>query len=71
MFARITHLAITSDNYATNARFYQALFGMKASNTQRPARAAPVGDGQINRLEARLTDPVQTDDVIFVRESLF
>ncbi len=29
------------------------------------------GDGQINRVEARLTDPVQTDDVIFVRESLF
>ena len=47
MFARINHLAITSDNYATNARFYQALFGMKASNAQRPARAAPVGDGQI------------------------
>ena len=47
MFARINHLAITSDNYATNARFYQALFGMKAANTQRPARAAPVGDGQI------------------------
>ena len=47
MFARINHLAITSDSYATNARFYQALFGMKASNAQRPARAAPVGDGQI------------------------
>ncbi len=47
MFAKINHLAIASDYYATNARFYQALFGMKASNTQRPARAAPVGDGQI------------------------
>src|SRR4051794_32773710 len=47
MFARINHLAITSDSYATNARFYQALFGMRAANAQRPARAAPVGDGQI------------------------
>lgn len=47
MFAKINHLAICSDYYATNARFYQALFGMKASNSQRPARAMPVGDGQI------------------------
>ncbi|MFM1813445.1 MAG: hypothetical protein RLZ98_140 [Pseudomonadota bacterium] len=47
MFAKINHLAICSDLYATNARFYQALFGMKASNAQRPARAAPIGDGQI------------------------
>ena len=29
------------------------------------------GDGQVHRMEAKLTDPVQTDDVIFVRESLF
>ncbi len=47
MFAKINHLAITSDHYAKNARFYQALFGMKASNQGRPARACPVGDGQI------------------------
>jgi catechol 2,3-dioxygenase-like lactoylglutathione lyase family enzyme len=47
VFAKINHLAIATDNYATNARFYQALFGMKASNNQRPARACPVGDGQI------------------------
>ncbi len=47
MFAKIDHLAITSDDYAKNARFYQALFGMKASNNARPARATPVGDGQI------------------------
>jgi catechol 2,3-dioxygenase-like lactoylglutathione lyase family enzyme len=38
MFARINHLAICTTNYAINARFYQALFGMKAANTQRPAR---------------------------------
>jgi catechol 2,3-dioxygenase-like lactoylglutathione lyase family enzyme len=47
LFSRINHLAISTDYYAVNARFYQALFGMKASNTQRPARAAPVGDGHI------------------------
>jgi catechol 2,3-dioxygenase-like lactoylglutathione lyase family enzyme len=47
LFAKINHLAITSDRYAVNARFYQALFGMKASNAARPARATPVGDGQI------------------------
>jgi polysaccharide export outer membrane protein len=29
------------------------------------------GDGQIHQRDAKLTDPVQTDDVIFVRESLF
>src|SRR4051812_14030044 len=47
MFAKINHLAICSDVYAVNARFYQALFGMTASNSGRPARAVPVGDGQI------------------------
>ncbi len=47
MFAKINHLAIASDNYAANARFYQALFGMKASDKGRPARAVPVADGQI------------------------
>jgi len=29
------------------------------------------GDGQVHRVEAQLTDPVQADDVIYVRESLF
>ena len=47
MFAKINHLAIASDDYAMNARFYQALFGMRASNNGRPARAVPVADGQI------------------------
>ena len=48
MFAKINHLAITSDLYAVNARFYQALFGMKAGDSNgRPARAVPVSDGQI------------------------
>ena len=56
MFAKINHLAICTTNYATNARFYQALFGMKAPNTQRPARAAPVGDGQIGLNNIPLRD---------------
>lgn len=47
MPTKINHLAISTDYYAVNARFYQALFGMKASNNPRPARAVPVGDGQI------------------------
>ena len=56
MFAKINHLAICTTNYAANARFYQALFGMKASNTQRPARAAPVGDGQVGLNNIPLRD---------------
>lgn len=47
MFAKINHLAISTDYYAVNAKFYQALFGMNTSNNPRPARAVPVGDGQI------------------------
>ena len=56
MFAKINHLAICTTNYAANARFYQALFGMKASNAQRPARAAPVGDGQVGLNSIPLRD---------------
>ena len=56
MFARINHLAICTTQYAINARFYQALFGMKAANVQRPARAAPVGDGQIGLNNIPLRD---------------
>ena len=29
------------------------------------------GNGEVSRLEARLTDPVQSDDVIYVKESFF
>jgi catechol 2,3-dioxygenase-like lactoylglutathione lyase family enzyme len=56
MFARINHLAVCTEKYALNARFYQALFGMKAANVQRPARAAPVGDGQIGLNSIPLRD---------------
>jgi hypothetical protein len=47
MFAKINHLAISTDYYAVNAKFYQALFGMSTSSNPRPARAVPVGDRQI------------------------
>jgi catechol 2,3-dioxygenase-like lactoylglutathione lyase family enzyme len=48
MSARINHVAITSDHYAINARFYQALFGMKTGNRPLgPARAISIGDGYV------------------------
>lgn len=49
MSARINHVAITSDHYAINARFYEALFGMKQGKTNRlpPARAISLGDGYV------------------------
>lgn len=56
MFAKINHLAICSKDYASNARFYQALFGMKASAQGRPARAVPVSDGQIGLNNIPLRD---------------
>jgi hypothetical protein len=42
---------------------YQALFGMKAANTQRLAGAAPVGDGQfgLNNIPLRDGGAAPTD----------
>ena len=47
MFAKINHIAIASDQYAINARFYEALFGLKSAKNYRPARAAVVSDGYV------------------------
>ena len=47
MSAKLNHVAITTDHYAINARFYQALFGMNTSSKPRPARAVTVGDGYV------------------------
>jgi catechol 2,3-dioxygenase-like lactoylglutathione lyase family enzyme len=47
MTAKINHVAIASDHYAINARFYESLFGMKPSSKPRPARAVVVGDGYV------------------------
>jgi catechol 2,3-dioxygenase-like lactoylglutathione lyase family enzyme len=47
MSAKLNHVAIASDHYAINARFYESLFGMKSSSKPRPSRAAVVGDGYV------------------------
>ncbi len=47
MPAKLNHVAIASDHYAVNARFYESLFGMKTSSKPRPARAVVVGDGYV------------------------
>jgi predicted enzyme related to lactoylglutathione lyase len=48
MAARIKHLAICSDNYALQGKFYEALFGMKASSTNyRPEAACSLSDGYL------------------------
>src|SRR5256885_8831458 len=48
MSARINHVAITSDYYAVNARFYESLFGMRpGKKTLPPSRAISLGDGYV------------------------
>ena len=47
MPAKLNHVAIASDYYAINGRFYEALFGMKPSSKPRPARSVVVGDGYV------------------------
>lgn len=47
MFAKLNHIAIASDQYAINARFYEALFGLKGAKNYRPARATVVSDGRV------------------------
>ena len=47
MFARLNHIAICSDHYAINAKFYEALFGLNTAKNPRPARACVVSDGVV------------------------
>src|SRR5690348_1381530 len=47
MPARIRHIAIVSDQYALEGRFYQAVFGMRMADDTRPDRAITVGDGYV------------------------
>jgi predicted enzyme related to lactoylglutathione lyase len=47
MFAKLNHIAIVSENYAGEAQFYQAVFGMRTSPKARPGRASTVGDGYV------------------------
>lgn len=45
--ARIKHVAIVSDQYALEGRFYEALFGMRSAADKRPERAVTVSDGYV------------------------
>lgn len=48
MFAKIRHIAIVSDRYALQAKFYQALFGMTtAAKPREEERAITVSDGYV------------------------
>jgi catechol 2,3-dioxygenase-like lactoylglutathione lyase family enzyme len=47
MAAKLNHIAIATDHYAINGRFYQALFGLKPSSKPRPARSVVLGDGYV------------------------
>jgi len=47
MPVRLNHVAIASDQYALNGRFYESLFGMKPSSKPRPARSVVLGDGYV------------------------
>src|SRR6266705_5219860 len=47
MPAKIRHIAIVSDQYALEGRFYEAVFGMKTASDTRPERAVTVSDGYV------------------------
>src|SRR5207237_5159100 len=47
MASRVNHVAIASDQYALDGRFYESLFGMKPSSKPRPARSVVLGDGYV------------------------
>ena len=49
MFAQINHVAINSPNWPMMARFYEAVFGLQASEKRksRPVSGANIGDGYV------------------------
>lgn len=49
MFAQINHVAICSPNWPMMARFYEAVFGLQASEKRksRPISGANIGDGYV------------------------
>ncbi len=49
MFARINHVAMCSPNWPMLARFYEAVFGLQASEKRksRPISGANIGDGYV------------------------
>jgi catechol 2,3-dioxygenase-like lactoylglutathione lyase family enzyme len=47
MAAKLRHIALVSDNYAVQGKFYEAAFGMRTAADPRPERAVTVGDGYV------------------------
>src|SRR4026209_2377804 len=47
MSARPKHIALISDQYALQGRFYEAAFGMRTAEDTRPERAVTVSDGYV------------------------
>jgi catechol-2,3-dioxygenase len=47
MFAKINHVASSSENYAVLSKFYETVFGLKTSSSLRSGRAVTVGDGYV------------------------
>jgi catechol 2,3-dioxygenase-like lactoylglutathione lyase family enzyme len=47
MSARLKHIALVSDQYALQGKFYEAAFGMRAAADTRPERAVTVSDGYV------------------------
>jgi catechol 2,3-dioxygenase-like lactoylglutathione lyase family enzyme len=47
MSTKLKHIALISDQYALQGRFYEAAFGMRTSPDTRPERAVTVGDGYV------------------------
>lgn len=78
MFAKLNHVAIVSDNYASQGIFYRALFDLKSGSTARfEASALAIGDGYVGmninpRAPGRQAGldhfGIQVEDVDLVRE---
>ena len=47
MSARLKHIALVSDQYALQGKFYEAVFGMRTAADTRPERAVTVSDGYV------------------------
>src|SRR5262249_38744736 len=47
MSARLKHIALVSDQYALQGRFYEAAFGMRGAADSRPERAVTAGAGYV------------------------
>ena len=47
MTAKLKHIALVSDHYALQGKFYEAAFGMRTAAEARPERAVTVSDGYV------------------------